>query len=272
MKLSSEDLGYVRQLREAGVLIDDDSRRLKTPNGLALVCCSDGDQADDVCKQVSNLAKGDGGMDRVHRYMNHGGAALLSQANLIDEDHAPDEYILAQMRKGLPGKNMGVVALVVHAPCMAADEEGLSIVEMVYHMFQGKTRLKEIWPTISEKRSRGKVVRKAKPGIKVACFVQVDYGDGKKRMYFVSQELFDEWYIKYEASELEGMGDDFEQPGQLTPDERAANIKSSSDDLNIEDDDLDPPYIDPVADKLVHDMRQSGEYAAVSDDQLIATP
>ncbi len=254
MQLSSDDRRYIAGLREAGVLRDDDSRKLHTPNGVILVCCSDGDQSEDVYGHTCHLAEGNGGKRRLHPFMNHGGAALLSPRNLIYADHAPDEYLIAQIRDAMPMKGIATIALVVHAPCGAANMVDLSVVEIIDHMFRGKKRLKELWPNM-----------------RVACFVQVDFGD-RKRMYFVKRKEFGAWYERWEIEELDRLDNDMEEMSDLDPDTAREVLAARSDDADIAatmpDPDEDKTFNDPNTERLIRQMQESGQHLAVTPADL----
>jgi hypothetical protein len=271
MAICRDDLKYVRQLREAGVLQDGDGFRLESPNGIIAVLCSDCDQREDIIKELEGVAEAGVGRNRVHPFMNNGGAILLSPRPPIYERHSPDEFLLEQIHDIMPEKEMGTIALVVHAPCAGAAKEDLSVVEIIDHMFRGKKRLKEIYPAVAEKKLHGRVVSKAKPGVKVACFIQVDYGD-KKRMYFVSREAFGEWYQEFEVDELDRLDHEMETQDKLNLKEARNALQSQKDDEDIEDEKiLDPDYTgDKAVTRLVRDMRISGQHTVAKARDITA--
>ncbi len=254
MRLDETDKGYIAQLREGGVLKDDDGKKLHTPQGVIMVACSDGDQMADVFEHTCQLAESGGGKKRVHTLMNHGGAMLLSPRAPLYEDHAADEFLIRQINEARKMKKIDTVALVVHAPCGAANMADLSVIEVIDHMFRGKKQLKERWPNM-----------------KVACFVHVDFGD-RKRMYFVSREAFGAWYEQWEMDNIDGMGDDFEQLSDLSPDAVKEIVCCQTDDTDIAaampDPDEDKTFNDPTTERLIRAMHESGQHTAVTPADL----
>lgn len=254
-KLDADDRRYVTQLREAGVLKDDDGHKLNTPQGVIMVACSDGDQMGDVYEHTCHLAESNSGKKRrVHTLMNHGGAMLLSPRNLLYVDRAPDEFLIQQIAKARKTNGVNTVVLVVHAPCGAAEMAELSVVEVIDHMFRGKKQLKEYWPEL-----------------KVACFIHVDFGN-KKRMYFVKRKEWGIWYTQWETEELDRLDHEMEALADLDPDAAREVLRCRTDDADIAATTPDPDEAPDISsletDRLIRSMHKSGQHLAVTPADL----
>jgi len=179
-RLSDRDRSMIRRLRNARVLEDADAHKLKSPDGVIVVPCSDGDQMPDVFEHQCALAREVGRPVRPHMLSLHGGAMLIAENCPLYREYRVDDLLLQHIREaeGTDLKGIGTVVLYIHAPCGAAGLAGLSLVEQVVLLIRAKERVKEIDTTNA-----------------VVCFVHVDYGD-RQRTYFISR---DRW-LSYWAS------------------------------------------------------------------------
>lgn len=255
MQITVRDQKYLQSLHEAGVLKKNEGHKLATTNGAILVAGSDGEQFTNVYYHAMRMVMDQEGTQSIHPLINRGGAMLLSPRNLIDENHAPDAYVIAQIGEIAKKQEIGTVLLVVSATCPAAQDMDLSIVEVIDHMLRGKKRIKERWPHL-----------------KVACFVQVD--DSKsKHLFFISRFDFGRWYEQFEEEVLGRLDNDMEDLDDLSASAARDAIKCRSDDAvinKIVPSDGDSQISDPSTDRLIRQMRISGEHTAVTAGDLRA--
>lgn len=174
----SEDVRLIRLLREANVLVDVDGHKLNAPNGVIPVVCPDCDQAADIDGHVHKLLDESGGKIRLHSLKQHGGGMLISEACPLDREFNIDRYLLKHIGIARSLKDINTIILYVHAPCGAAQLEGLNVVEILYHVVEAKRRVKATWPND-----------------RISCYIHVDYTNERKRTYFLGRGAFERWFI-----------------------------------------------------------------------------
>ncbi len=177
MPQRAEDIRLIRILREANVLVDVHGHMLDAPNGIIPVVCPDCDQVDDIDGHIRKLLDESGGRVRPHSLKLHGGGMLISAACPLDREFRIDEYLMKHIGVARNLKEINTIILYVHAPCGAAQLEGLGVVEILYHVVEAKKRVKATWPTDL-----------------VSCYIHVDYANEKKRTYFLSRDAFERWF------------------------------------------------------------------------------
>ena len=170
--LSEFDKHVIDTLRDAKVLDNNDARKLSAPNGVIVIPCSDGDQMTDVFTHQQRLALEGGWPVRPHMPSLHGGAMLIAEKCPLYREYRVDELFLQHIREASSPalKGIGTVILYVHAPCGAAGLAGLTLVQQIAFLMRAKERVKE-----------------QSDEYNVICFVHVDYGEGRKRTYFISR-------------------------------------------------------------------------------------
>jgi len=190
MSLPIKDIVLIEKLRKDEVLLDAKEHRLKSPNGVILMACSDGDQFPDVFMHAVNMLKDDGAKIRPHPFAHHGGGMLIDDACTLNTEELPfDKIFLYGIEIAQKMKDPHTVLLYVHAPCGAARLGNISVVETLLHVVRAKKRIKSLWP-----------------GLKVICFFHVDYppcskhDHGRKRTYFLSREAFERWYAVHTSA------------------------------------------------------------------------
>jgi len=143
-------------------------KSLDFSNGVIAVVCADGDQFFDYYTHIVSLAKEQLGRERAHIMALNGGSLLLS-----NEWPDPEEAVVLKrhINVAVDLKNIHTIALYVHAPCGAAGICHFDVKKVLDLLVQAKENVKKI-----------------RDDIKVICFVHVDWGDGKKRTYFLSRE------------------------------------------------------------------------------------
>jgi len=179
MELSVKDRNLIKSLREEGVLQDVREHLLAQRNGTILVTCSDGDQFVEVFHHQEKLQAGQRSRPRIHTFGWHGGVlacAPHSPVNKREHDHL---VFLDQIGDGRTMKNINTVVACAHAPCGAAHKNGLGIEKVITLQFRAKQRIETL-----------------NRGITVACFFDVDYGNGRKRTYFLSRPEWRTWARK----------------------------------------------------------------------------
>ena len=171
-QMTAQDRKTYQRLREMGILRDVDAHRIPMEQGAILVCCSDGDQFDDVYANVAQAVLEHRPNPRIHLQAQPGGALIMpedSPLNLRSRGLNMVEDVCA----GYGLKGISVVALYAHVPCGAATLAGLTLEEVISLLVRAKLRLK------TEALGRG-------IPLKVACFLHVDRGHEVKRTYFIS--------------------------------------------------------------------------------------
>lgn len=182
--LSKRDRDLIRYFRDPkrGVLLEVQAHLIDESHGTIMVTCADGDQMTDVYRHHEGVCMHHRDDPRIHLLSLNGGAKLIAKSSPLrvgDED----TLLLKHMQFAREMKKMETVVLYAHAPCGVAYGHDLSFAEVLELLFEGKERVK---CTLSE--------------IKVACFCHIDYGDGRKRTYFVSRDAWIAWKEKHPES------------------------------------------------------------------------
>lgn len=198
MKLDKRDRQLIDVMRQDQVLVNTDPVKFNQHAGSIVVCCSDGDQMTDLLKHNVSMAVASGGQVRPHMIANHGGAMLLSDGVQLFEQHDISGLIKTEISQAIQMKKISSVALMVHAPCGASNMIDLDVVDTVDHMMRGKKMLKEYFQNVV-----------------FSCFLHVDYGQNRRRTYFVPEDRFEEWYAEYEVLYLGRVAHDLDNPDQI---------------------------------------------------------
>ncbi|MBU0596739.1 hypothetical protein KJ641_04020 [Patescibacteria group bacterium] len=184
--LSEEDRKRLEELRDPaqlGILQDEYPTKLDLSNGIIAVVCADGDQFEDKHGHLAEIVNNAIGRPRVHTISLNGGPLLLSFKSpayqCIESHDQVHEFLVNQIAVGQKIKDMNTVVLCTHAPCGVAGLCGMDINAVLDHLVEAKQDLKE----------------RLGETTKIACFLHVDYGDGKKRSYFVSASR----WLKYRS-------------------------------------------------------------------------
>lgn len=172
-KISPQDLRFVSDLLARGVLEDVDPYLVNARNGFMVIGCPDCDQFEDKYKFYQSVCRCHRKAARVHPLGNlHGGPIRLSPEFRGNKFAEPD-LLLHEIGEAIALKKITTLVLAPHLPCGKAYAHRLSFEEVLTHTFEGKRRIRE-----------------AHPGLKIACFPQIDWGRGRKRTYFVSRDSF----------------------------------------------------------------------------------
>lgn len=163
--LSKRDQLLAEELRRFGVLEAIDGSKLDQKQGIFTVVCSDGDQFDDIYRLHERLMLEQRATPRPHMYADHGMPLFLAECSPLNRNGRG--LNLLESIGAVPGiKKINTGAIHSHAPCAAATEAGLDIVQQIAIVKAGKTRIQELFPSIA-----------------VANLFQID--NGKKRSYRV---------------------------------------------------------------------------------------
>ncbi len=177
-QLSREDLTFIKELRKAGVLQNVEGHRLDQRNGIISVNCADGDRFYDIVQYQAKMQAGQRlDLDpRIHSLSWHGGALACAPDSPVNKRKLAYEVFLDQITDARAIKDINVVALGAHGPCGAAALCGINLPRSIRLHVRAKTKIKML-----------------NKGIEVACFFHVDYGNDKKRTYFLSRERWEKW-------------------------------------------------------------------------------
>jgi len=170
--LHAEDKNFLNQLRRDNVLEEVELKSLDLSNGVIAVVCADGDEFFDYYTHIAGLEKQQLGRERVHILALNGAALLLS-------NEWPDKEEGLVLRRHINAavdlKDIHTVVLYTHAPCGAAGMCSMGAQKILDLLIQAKENVKQI-----------------RSDIKVICFVHVDWGEGRKRTYFISKKKWSE--------------------------------------------------------------------------------
>lgn len=171
--LHEEDKAFLKKLRGEDILEEVEPKSLDLSNGVIAVVCADGDQFFDYYSHIASLAKEQLGRERTHILALNGAALLLA-------NDWPDKEEAIVLKRHISGavdlKNIHTVLLYTHAPCGAAGVHHMDVRKILDLLTQAKENVKQI-----------------RSDIKVICLVHVDWGDGKKRTYFLSREKWENY-------------------------------------------------------------------------------
>ena len=173
-QLSAISLELIEGFRRAGILQDVNAHRIDQSQGAIIVSCADGDQMHDLFHHHATLFLKSNAVPRLHTLALNGGALLLPVTSPLNRQFREDEVLLHHINVAQKLKEINTVVLYAHAPCGAAAMHNMSFLQVIEYLIQAKMLLKKSGPA----------------GIKVACFIHIDYDGDKKRTYFVSRELF----------------------------------------------------------------------------------
>lgn len=149
-QLTEHDWAYGRMLKEQKVLEDIDPKKLDLTNGIILVACSDCDQFVDRYDFWMKLLKAEGGAQRIHPILDHGGALRIpskSPLNKAGRSTAIDMIDSIEEAAGL--KNIRTVILEAHSPCGKAIAHSLSLRTTIDLHMQAKTRMQNMGHNIT---------------------------------------------------------------------------------------------------------------------------
>lgn len=177
------DRKFAERIRTAGVLQDVNGHQLDLRAGAILVMCSDGDQAVDVFQHQTGLHTPQRGTARPHVLALNGGGLLLPEGSPVAH-YGEGAMLVAHILGARALKGITTVVLYVHAPCGMALAAGLYFEQVLELLMTAKLRVKVM----------------GGDGVKVACFVHVDWGEDRKRTYFVSQAAWEAWRAQRSAA------------------------------------------------------------------------
>jgi hypothetical protein len=173
-ELTEAELQIIKELKENDVLEPLRGFQLDYSNGVVMVACADGDQMYDLFTTHASLCPCNPNRHRIHLLTRDGGALVLPSVHFANQ---ASNILLNEIAAASLMKDIKTVALYTHIPCGIADKFGIKTKENVVLLTLAKQRVE--WMNVLN--------------LQVACFFHVDYGQGKKRSYYVSPEKFDEW-------------------------------------------------------------------------------
>lgn len=177
LQLSDEDRRLVRIMRDdVGVLVKIDERRTRQKDGIVLVPCGDGDQMPDIFGLHLRLCRAHMEKPRIHTVSLNGGPLVIPDASPLSWGLPDSEVMLRHILMGCRRKGIGVIALVGHAPCVAASDYKLNASQVVRLVAEAKYRIKNQL-----------MFAKGLGDVKVDCFFQVDWAH-KQSSYFIDEE------------------------------------------------------------------------------------
>jgi len=175
LELPPFDRLVIRSMREHKVLVNLDGHRLDS-QGIVLITCADCDEFPDIYEHKTQLFRSSGHTPRIHALSRNGGALMLvPKSPAVKRGRSTATDLLEEIEEACAFKAMKTVGPYIHAPCGKAAKSKISFLSQMAYLFQGKELL--------EKRL---------PGISVACFCHIDYGNCK-RTYFASLEKYSDW-------------------------------------------------------------------------------
>ena len=178
LELPPFDRLVIRSMREHEALVNLDGHRLD-PQGIVLITCADCDEFSDIYGHKAELFQSNGHAPRIHPLSRNGGALMLvPQSPAIKRGRSTATDLLEEIQEACAWKKIRTVTPYIHAPCGKAVVSKINFISQMTLLFQGKQLLKN-----------------RLPGISVACFCQIDYGNSK-RTYFASREKYSSWLVE----------------------------------------------------------------------------
>ncbi len=175
-ELTKAELRIIKELKKQDILQPPRGYQLDYRNGVIMVACADGDQLYDLFTTHAGLCPSNPNRHRIHLLTRNGGALWISRPRTFNRQTDEVGSLLKEIQKAHSMKHINAVALYTHVPCGVADEFNTDIVTNLKLLIEAKI-----------------LVRPLSPDFQTAEFFHVDYGQGKKRSYYVSPEKFDEW-------------------------------------------------------------------------------
>lgn len=189
--LSDKDRQIVGRLRADEVLENVEEHQLDMTAGTIVVACSDGDQFHDLMEHIWGMHTNCGCKPRTHVLTCHAGPPRIAKNSPVNRFDNNDLIILDDIAEASEAKGMDVAALAIHGPCARAAKFNLTMLTMIDLMMAAKERVLDIHERM-----------------KVACFVQIDHGHGRKRTYFISKHKWAAWCLSsrptFEVELLQG--------------------------------------------------------------------
>ncbi|KKW32400.1 MAG: hypothetical protein UY76_C0029G0004 [Candidatus Uhrbacteria bacterium GW2011_GWA2_52_8d] len=177
--LSTFDREAIRVLRTAGVLRDYVARGR---NGQIVVACSDGDQMKDLILHKWLEAIKSGRIFRPHMLANHGGAMNVDPSCTLYPGMSRNLLEQIRQAEGPNMKGITSVNLCIHAPCSAAGDAGMTILDQLWHQYRAAERVSEIDSTNS-----------------IIPTLHVDYGEDKGLVEKAKSSLYREAAVRVQA-------------------------------------------------------------------------
>lgn len=169
-QLTETELQILKELKKQDVLQPLRGYQLDYRNGVIMVACADGDQMYDLFNTHASLCPSNPNHARIHLLTRNGGALMLLRNERLSCDLSKEIATASDL------KHIKATALYTHTPCGIADALDITIGRSLNRLVTAKQRIDE-----------------SNLHLQVACFFHVDYGQGKKRSYYVSPERLDEW-------------------------------------------------------------------------------
>ncbi len=179
-KLTNNELVLVKSLKNAEVLQDLDPHLLDQRDGIIIVACADGDYFFDLFSHHARtqIHRTD---PRMHTFGWHGGALACAPCSPVNPVKRADDVFMRQIADARSLKDIHLVGLYAHMPCGAVRTCGIPMEKALALQVRAYARVKAV-----------------NHGIKVACFLHVDYGrrvgGGKNfHSYYFSPEKWERW-------------------------------------------------------------------------------
>ncbi len=171
--LSPTDRDMISELQKCGVLEPLNGHRLKLDQGVILVPCGDADQMPHIFEENTQCFHDHGIDPRIHLCALSGGALNIGAPpvpRFPDIIRLTGDVLVHHIQSGRR-KDIHTVAIYTHAPCLIARDLELSFREQIELLQRAKFRIKN-----------------GKNDVSVSCFMQCDFGNGEKTIFFVSKE------------------------------------------------------------------------------------
>lgn len=179
VRLSAEELGLVRALREFGALEAIEGHKVPDSERVLICMCGDGHQAEDFLTHNGHC--GCGSLVR-HLVAVNGGATRIRANGEVET-----EYLLGQIAGARELKQINTIILEAHAPCGMAIRDGLD----VRGVFQALLGAKQIVREANQEANQKAVV--------IAFFHIAYYDDLNevvRRTYFVNGKKMRAFFAK----------------------------------------------------------------------------
>ncbi len=183
LELSPDDREFLAVLFDHGVLESIHPEEMDLSEGDVVVCCSDGDQAEDIRAHVDRMICSQRRCTRPHEHKLNGGPLLIPEDSPLNIGGEEGRVYLRQVAASLAMKAMPGILNILHFPCGAGTSVGLTAEQAIKLHMESKCRMK------AEVVTGGLTLH-------VKQLVHIDWGNGVKNMFAITR-------LKWEAFLLE---------------------------------------------------------------------
>lgn len=181
MKLTipDETLQFLQEMRAKKVLYNLSGNKLDHSKGVILVACGDCDQMPDIWKTQEDMCLLHRSDPRIHIIALNAGALKVPHDSPLSQELREDLVLMKNICESVDMKEIETIVIYTHFPCGAATKANLTVENQIQLLIDAKDLIKSSVP--KEKN------------IKVSCFIQINWPDGRKRSYHLSRKKWQQF-------------------------------------------------------------------------------